>query len=56
MFIPTKVSASGKVARQIFAQFQELDNATSGPVTYPTCPSPNCHLGEMTAGFLTAHL
>jgi hypothetical protein len=36
MLIPTEVSASGKVARQILAQFLELDNESSGPPTYPT--------------------
>jgi serine/threonine protein kinase len=36
LLIPAEVGGSGKVARQILAQFLELDELSSGPATYPT--------------------
>jgi serine/threonine protein kinase len=36
LLIPVATSASGKVSRQILAQFLELDDASSGAARYPT--------------------
>ena len=36
LLIPAETSASGKVAKQVLAQFLELDEASAGPATYPT--------------------
>lgn len=36
LLIPAEAGAAGKVARQVQAQFLELDDASSGSATYPT--------------------
>jgi hypothetical protein len=36
LLVPVETSASGKVSRHILARFLELDDAPTGPPTYPT--------------------